>query len=53
MIGKEIKKDQTYVSSLPEYIQNKVGHTSSSSNLSPEQTQDQEKKSTRVSLLKS
>jgi len=50
MATEDVEKDQAYVSPLTEYIQNKIGHTTSSSEVLYKHFQDKDKKSTVVPL---
>ena len=52
-VEKENWKDQAYVPPLTNNIQNNIGHTSGSSDLSSEHVQDQDKKSKMTLLLPS
>ena len=53
MVSKDVEKYQAYVSPLTEYIQNNMGHDLGSSDLLYKHLQDEDKKSTVVSLLTS
>ena len=53
MAIKDVEKDQAYVSPLTECIQNNIGHAPGFSDILYKHLQDEENKSTVVSLLTS